>query len=167
MEKELNPKQVRKELELFIDDNPVELHLNQKRTSKFMSFLKLVLDVITADEQKIFELENRLKECENGYEGTIFLDRCKMHDAEEKIKELIKTNERLISQVNRLKKYDEERDIALHARLISETRADTVRKMQERLKKELAVFGDVITVWDAQYRIDQIAKEANNEQCGN
>ena len=46
------------------------------------------LALITSQEQKIFELENRLKECENGYEGTLFLDKCKLHDAEEKIKKL-------------------------------------------------------------------------------
>ena len=43
-------------------------------------------------------------------------------------------NKRLQCHVNRLKKYDEERDIALHARLISETRANTVREMAKRLK---------------------------------
>lgn len=50
---------------------------------------------INSQEQKIFELENRLKECENGYEGTLFLDRCKLHDAEEKVKELTEENEKL------------------------------------------------------------------------
>ena len=42
---------------------------------------------------------------------------------------------------------------------LDNAKADIVRKMQERFKKEIAEFGDVITVWDAQYRIDQIAKE--------
>ena len=56
------------------------------------------LALITSQEQNIFELENRLKECENGYEGTLYLDRCKLHDAEEKIKELTEENERLRSE---------------------------------------------------------------------
>ena len=99
---ELNSKQIKKELTLFIDDNPTELHMNHKKTSKIMSFFKQVLDVITTDEQKIFELENRLKECENGYEGTLFLERCKLHDAEQKIKELAEENARL-SFFNELK----------------------------------------------------------------
>ena len=51
--------------------------------------------LIKEQEEQIFKLENRLKECENGYEGTLFLDRCKLHDAEEKIKELTEKNERL------------------------------------------------------------------------
>lgn len=54
---------------------------------------KNALALINSQEQKIFELENRLKECENGYEGTLFLDRCKLHDDEEKIKELSEENE--------------------------------------------------------------------------
>lgn len=53
------------------------------------------LALITSQEQRIFELKNRLKECENGYEGTLFLDRCKLHDAEEKVEELAEENERL------------------------------------------------------------------------
>ena len=92
---ELDREQIKKELVLFIDDMPVELHLGIVQTSKFSSFLRLVLDVITTDDQKIFELENRLKECENGYEGTLYLDRCKLHDAEEKLKELTEENEGL------------------------------------------------------------------------
>lgn len=39
-------------------------------------------------DEQIFQLENRLKECENGYEGTLHLERCKLHDAEQKIKKL-------------------------------------------------------------------------------
>ena len=40
-------------------------------------------------------LEMRNKENENGYVGTSFLDRCKLHDAEEKIRNLEKEIERL------------------------------------------------------------------------
>ena len=46
-------------------------------------------------EQKIFELENHLKECENGYAETLFLNNCKLHDAEKKVKELTKEIEGL------------------------------------------------------------------------
>ena len=95
----MDREQIKKELGLFISDNPVELHLHHKKTSSFLAFLQLVLDVITTDEQKIFELENRLKECENGYEGTLYLERCKLHDAEEKIKKLTEENERLITEL--------------------------------------------------------------------
>ena len=79
-------------------------------------------------------------------------------DALSLIKELTEKNERLKCHVNRLKKYDEERDIALHARLISETRADTVRKMQERLKEAFEHSG-LYGVDAIERRIDQIAKE--------
>lgn len=151
---ELNREQVKKELVLFIDDTPVELHFNHKKTSKFLSFLKLVLAVITTDEQKIFELENRLKECENGYEGTLYLERCKLHDAEQKTKELTEENAELRreydsmaksvneaselirslkSRIRRLEAYDEQRDIALHKRLIDETRVDTTSKIFEEI----------------------------------
>lgn len=51
------------------------------------------------------------------------------------IKELTTENKRLQSHVNRLKKYDEERDIALHARLISETKAKTAREIFEKIDK--------------------------------
>ena len=50
------------------------------------------LSLIKEQEDQIFKLENRLKECENGYGGTLFLDRCKLHDAEEKINELTEEN---------------------------------------------------------------------------
>ena len=42
--------------------------------------------------------------------------------------------ERLQGRVNRLKKYDEERDIALHARLIAETREKVAREIFEDLQ---------------------------------
>ena len=46
------------------------------------------LKYFKSQEQKIFELENRLKECENGYEGTLALERAK-------VKELTEENEKL------------------------------------------------------------------------
>jgi len=53
------------------------------------------LALIKSQDEQIFQLENRLKECENGYAGTLHLESCKLHDAEEKIKELTEENERL------------------------------------------------------------------------
>jgi hypothetical protein len=50
---------------------------------------------------------------------------------------------RLQGRVNRLKKYDEERDIALHARLISETREKVAREIFEEIK-EIGSFGEPI-----------------------
>ena len=87
---ELDREQIKKELSLFIDDAPAELHLGYKATLKFLTFQRRVLEIIKSDEREIFELEKNLKECEIGYEGTLFLDRCKLHDAEEKIEKLSK-----------------------------------------------------------------------------
>ena len=130
---ELNREQIKKELALFVDDNPVELHLHHKKTSKFLSFLKLVLAVITTDEQKIFELENRLKECENGYEGTLYLERCKLHDAEEKIKELTAENEKLDRLANlRQRDLDNSNDLLFKA----EDKNEALKKQVERLTEE-------------------------------
>lgn len=107
----------------------------QTHHARLTQAIRDTLAIINSYEHTIFELENRLKECENGYEGTLYLDRCKLHDAEEKIRELAEANKRLNSQVNRLKKYDEKRDIALHARLIDETRANTASAIFKDIEK--------------------------------
>ena len=51
---------------------------------------KDALAIIKAPDQKIFELENRIKENENGYEQTLFLERCKNKDLTEQIEEMAK-----------------------------------------------------------------------------
>lgn len=53
----MNTEQIINELVLLIDEMPIELHLHSKKTSKFLSFLKSVLTIITTDEQKIKELQ--------------------------------------------------------------------------------------------------------------
>ena len=58
--------------------------------SKDCKYDKDALSLIKAQDQKIFELENRLKECENGYEGTLFMEGCKLTDAEEKASAIAK-----------------------------------------------------------------------------
>lgn len=114
--------------------------------------LKNALAIITADEQKIFALENRLKECENGYEGTLALERAK-------IKELTEVYERLkhISESYMLQ-YGTAVDKEV---FLKNERADTVRKMQERLIAEIENTPNAneffITAWRT--KIDQIAKE--------
>ena len=50
---------------------------------------------------------------------------------------------RLQSQVNRLKKYDKERDIALHEKLIANTRQEVAREIFEEMEKRLE---DIIVV---------------------
>lgn len=142
---ELNREHIKKELVLFIDDMPVELHFSRKRTLTFSLFLKDILFVILANEQKIFELENRLKECENGYEGTLFLDRCKLYDAEQKIKELAEDNkaqaETITNLIETIKsvcgvKEEYETFIGGLKPKIDGIRADTVREMHSILYEE-------------------------------
>ena len=152
------------------------------------SHMRYALALITSQEQKIFDLENRLKECENGYEGTLHLESCKLHDAEEKVKELTQAHDMLSESYDHLEK-TKDNLLAERARLTEEnerlrelatvkevekeivrkeTRADTVRKMQERLKEKIhkSVYqywneggGGYYLAEDVDGDIDQIAKE--------
>ena len=115
------------------------------------ALLKYAFALIKQQDEQIFQLENRLKECENGYAGTLHLESCKLHDAEERVKELTKENERhtekivqLISQVDCDKA--EIKLLQKHIESLAETiesqeqelysiKANTVREMQERLKE--------------------------------
>ena len=94
--------------------------------------MKQSLALIKEQDEQIFKLENRLKECENGYEGTLSLDRCKLHDAEEKVKELTQLHEMLSESYDHLEKTKDEL-IAERARLTEEN---------ERLNKEVADLQD-------------------------
>lgn len=94
------------------------------------AFFKNALAIIESQEQKIFELENRLKECENVYEGTLFLDRCKLRDAEEKVKELKAENEKLTINMNAY---------GLTAKRLAED--------NERLRGILLQFTDIVHKW--------------------
>lgn len=115
------------------------------------------LALITSQEQRIKELTE-----ENERLGKVITDLIREG------KMYLKQRDALQCRVNYLKKYDEERDIALHARLIAETRADTVRKMQERLMQKIlenTVGNDSFAYFLKGY-IDQIAKEILEEdQC--
>ena len=133
----LNAEQVKKALECCAlgDCTPCPYHQLYVGCRDRMAEDSLAL--INSQEQKIFELKNRLKECENGYEGTLYLDRCKLHDAEEKIKELTEENERL--------------------------RADTLLKYGEKVYQLIWGFvGEKLSEQDKDYitvRLGQIAKE--------
>ena len=75
--------------------NDKSYEVQEQDIANFSRDISLIKEYITSQEQRIKELENRLKECENGYKGTNFLDRCKLHDAEEKVRKLTEENERL------------------------------------------------------------------------
>lgn len=138
-------------------------------------------------DDTIFDLENRLKECENGYEGTLFLDRCKLHDAEEKVKELTQSNEMLSESYNHLEKTKDDlvaersRLIMQNERLITECgnqsilwkkhfesiyetakkqlREETIKKFQSKLNEERGYDDDWnYNSWWGE-TINQVAKE--------
>jgi hypothetical protein len=94
---ELNREDIIKALECWCDDVCVGEKCPYYVYHNFCvpRISKDALTLIKDQAEQIFKLENRLKECENGYEGTLFLDRCKLHDAEEKVKQLTEENERL------------------------------------------------------------------------
>lgn len=103
------------------------------------------ISLIEKQDEQIFQLENRLKECENGYEGTLHLERCKLHDAEQKVKDLTEQNEKIgIENFNLVCE-------------LSRIKEDSVRKMQEEARQRCFMVGEEEFV--ALYDLDQIAKE--------
>lgn len=100
---ELNREEIIKALECWCDDVCVGEKCPYYVYHNFCvpRISKDALTLIKDQAEQIFKLENRLKECENGYEGTLFLDRCKLHDAEEKVKQLTEENERLKEKADR------------------------------------------------------------------
>ena len=62
-------------------------------------------------------------------------------DALDLIRELTEENARLRSQANRLKQYDEERDIALHANLISNAKREVAREIFAEIETAFARVG--------------------------
>ena len=132
----------------YCEDCP---YLNLKTPAKCLDELMAdAIAIMLQDEQTIFELENRLKECENGYAGTLALERAK-------VKELTEENERLKLLL------DDRCD-----RCIERNRAGTVWEMTERLKARFDNGNDrIYTGYNIHRFIDQIAKEmleGNNEQ---
>ena len=89
------------------------------------------LTLINSQERKIKELENRLKECENGYEGTLYLDRCKLHDAEQKIKELTEKNEEYNTLI-----FQQSLFINKLIKGVEEVKTNTVQRLKAELYKE-------------------------------
>lgn len=162
------------------NDKPFEVQ--EQDITNFSRDISSIKEYINSQEQKIKELENRLKECENGYKGTNFLDRCKLHDAEEKVRKLTEENERLRVENKLLESQYESMYDSVESTLRAEIadcgtpckwcegkiKADTVRKMQERLKEYLDDFynSGEDALLDVSDLIDQIAKEMlEDKQC--
>lgn len=190
---ELNREQIIKDLEHWIKNFDGKL--------LYFKTLSEAIALINKQDEQIFKLENHLKECENGYEGTLFLDRCKLHDAEEKIKKLTEERDIFKTRADNLQAFIRSWDkkeqigyeptaaraaaeaemwqrIALeHKRLtdenekigienfeliceLSRIKADTVRKMQERLHARFGTDSNrVYSNYNIHRYIDQIAKE--------
>ena len=73
--------------------------------------------------------------------------------------------ERLQYKVKRLKEYDEQRDIALHSRLIATSRAEAVKEFAERLKGFLDDFyhAEEDALLETSDLIDNLVKETEGE----
>lgn len=130
----------------------------------------ILREFIKGYEDKIFELENRLKECENGYKGTLHLERAK-------IKELTEDNERvtqlLHEELENNRKICEMLDKKAtecdewkpecnkYADAYMQVKADTVRKMQERINAHFDSDSAYLRNTNGYIRkiVDQIAKE--------
>jgi hypothetical protein len=103
-----------------------------------------VIDLLREKDEQIFKLENRIKECENGYEGTLHLERCKLHDAEIKIAQ---KDAEIESLKNLL---DDKCD-----RCIARDKAEAITQIAERL----ITYFDALKSGLVSYHIKQIAKE--------
>lgn len=66
-----------------------------------------------------------------------------MHDALDLINRQKAEIDRLKSKVNRLKQYDEARDIRLHARLTDTARAEAIKEFTERIGKLLGRYAHI------------------------
>ena len=161
---ELNAENIRVALRCHADEKNKCAICPYNKESCSIELAKDAIALINSQEQKIFALENRLKECENGYKGTNFLDRCKLHDAEEKVKELTEENERLRAIIDEAKKRVERlaeiTPIAFDNK-INEAKTETVLKMQEWLNAHFDSNCAYFRISHDYIRrdIDKIAKE--------
>ena len=88
------------------------------------------------DNEIIKALEEYIKENEFEYFHSNTMGQYRLiRGALTLINRLQAENEKLKYQVNRLKNYDEKRDISLHSRLIANARAEAIKGFAERLKE--------------------------------
>ena len=122
--------------------------------------MKDALALIKEQDEQIFNLENRLKECENGYEGTLFLESCKLHDAEEKVKELTEENERLHASCTELIQCCTKLETLykIECKRVDTIKADTVREFAERVDSCFCPDADY-SGYDIKRVIEQIVND--------
>ena len=82
------------------------------------SAIKDAIALVKQQDEQIFKLENRLKECENGYSQTLGIERAK-------IKELTEENERL----KKVNEYYSELEQGCYVTGVKKVIADTVREI--------------------------------------
>ena len=68
---------------------------------------------------------------------------------------------RLQSKINRLEKYDEERDIALHSRLIANARSEAAKEIFEEIDNKIGFQHDVIDILNI---LDELRKKYTEEE---
>jgi hypothetical protein len=90
---------------------------------------EIILALIKQQDEQIFQLENRLKECENGYSQTLGIERAR-------VKELTEENERLSTA---LANYDRQTEVRIAEEYYTAEAYDELREENERLKSEVSV----------------------------
>ena len=130
----MNTEQIINELVLLIDEMPIELHLHSKKTSKFLSFLKSVLTIITTDEQKIKELQahNENLKKENKYLSER-RDEETEHAKDLAITDTVKKmRHELITRVGSYKDKGDTACFGLFYRIITETTEELLKTPEEQ-----------------------------------
>lgn len=91
------------------------------------------LALIKQQDEQIFKLENRLKECENGYSQTLGIERAK-------IKALTEENERLSTA---LAEYDHKTAIRISEEYVPAEAYEELQEENERLTKANEVYAEL------------------------
>lgn len=188
MQYELKLDDVMRALECCIHSDSEENHcINCPYYAEKYCAAKISADALALLREKgeqIFKLENRIKECENGYEGTLYLERCKSADKDAEIERLTKRLEKeakcqydLCGQIVDLKAEIERlnNDLAISRKETKrymtshkQTRADAITEFAERLKSceffEIADQYSGMQYVDFCDWVDKIKKELKGEK---
>lgn len=144
----MNKTQIIKEFERVIDNGANTLDSPFLDTPLYIEYIKEAITIIKGYDEQIFKLENRLKECENGYQGTLFMESCKLHDAEEKIEVQANVIKDLTMRIQKASELLE----PLKTRIF-EQHNETIDEVVERVKGLFAPDDEVIK------EIDEISQE--------
>lgn len=156
----LNAEQIKKDLAMFIEDMPTELHFGFKRTIKFREFLKEALTLIKYHEQRIGELTEENKAISERYAIQVVT----AIELDKQVQKLADENERLKENnvfLNNTIGKNSQQALEVTLEEIEKTKVNTVREMQERLQAFFGtyVLGYKIPLTDALKVVNKIAKE--------